>query len=112
MARKDSRGRKPEWQKSLVKERIARLFEQAEEVFYSHPDRSRRYVEMARKLAMRYNQRLSREQKSSFCQECSTLLKPGHTSTARTSPKQRSLITTCKECGHKKRRPYRKESGK
>jgi ribonuclease P protein subunit RPR2 len=102
--------RKPGWQIDIVKERISILFGQAADSLDEHPDRSRRYVSMAVKLSMRYNARLSPEQKASFCKSCHTPLVPGRTSSVRTSPSRKSVITTCKHCGHVSRRPYRREA--
>ena len=110
MAKQRSSG-KPKWQKKTVSERIERLMSQAKKIFPDHPERSRRYIEMAKKLAMRYNVRLSPEQKSMFCKECLTL-RTTETSTVRTSPTQKSVITTCKHCGNVSRKPYRKGNSK
>ena len=50
--------RKPKKDKNIQElgmERINKLFEQAKSEFESHPERSHRYVALARKIAMRYN---------------------------------------------------------
>ena len=106
-ARKPSH--KPTWQKDTANERIARLFQQAEDSSKDHPERSRRYVEMAVKLSMRYNIRLSPSLKRRFCRACHSFLVPGRNATVRASPSQKAVIQTCGECGHVTRQPYRKE---
>ena len=90
------RGKKPEWQKKIAKERINILFELAERELKKHPDRSRRYVELARKIGLRYNVRLPRKLKRKFCKNCNTLLKPGLTSEVRF--KNGMLIVKCLVC--------------
>jgi ribonuclease P protein subunit RPR2 len=103
---------KPTWQKDLVKDRIEILFKQAGESFKKHPERSRRYIEMALKLSTRYNVRLSPEMKRKFCKSCKSLLIPDLSSRTRTSPSQKALIITCQECGHITRHPYRREKAR
>lgn len=41
--------RKPEWQEDIAKERIEILFRLAENEFKKYPERSRRYIQLARK---------------------------------------------------------------
>ncbi len=106
-----SRGSKPAWQKETVKERIRILFNQAGEAFPDNPERSKRYVEMALKLSMRYNVRLDPGLKRMFCRSCHSLLRTSNSRT-RTSPTQKAVTVTCKECGHVNRFPYRKEKQK
>jgi ribonuclease P protein subunit RPR2 len=100
---------KPGWQQRIGRERIERLFSMAEKEFHAHPERSHRHVQLARKIAMRYNIRLPPQLKSRYCRKCHKYLKPGINSRVRASPKQRAVITTCLECGHVMRRPYRRE---
>ena len=95
-----------------MKERIARLFEQAGKEFPEHPERSRRYVEMALKLSMRYNVTMGPDLKRMFCRKCNAFLVPGRNSRVRTSTTQKAVIITCGECGHVARFPYRKEKSR
>jgi ribonuclease P protein subunit RPR2 len=106
---KRNASQKPSWQKKTVRERIDRLFDQAGECFEEHPERSRRYVEMALKISMRYNVRLGPDLKRRYCRACKAYLVPGKSCTVRTNPGQRAVIITCRECGHVSRHPYRKE---
>ena len=100
---------KPAWQQRIGMERIERLFSLAEKEFSSHPERSHRYVSLARKLAMRYNIRLPPEMKSRFCRKCYKYLKPSINCRVRASAGQRAVIITCLECGHVMRHPFRRE---
>jgi ribonuclease P protein subunit RPR2 len=103
-------GSKPAWQRETVEERIRILFRQAENESGMHPERSRRYVEMATKLSMRYNVRISPGLKRRFCSRCKSFLVPGKNCTVRTEASQKSVIFTCKSCGNISRYPYRKEN--
>ncbi|MEM5766346.1 MAG: ribonuclease P protein component 4 [Candidatus Aenigmatarchaeota archaeon] len=90
------RAKKPRWQRKIAKERIEILFNLAEKELKKHPERSRRYVELARKIGLRYNIRLQRELKRKFCKNCNTLLIPGLTCSIRI---QNKMITIkCKNC--------------
>ena len=46
--------------KKIAQERIEVLFEQARLAFCAHPERSNRYVELARRIAMRQRIRISK----------------------------------------------------
>jgi len=100
---------KPEWQKKIALERITRLFGQAEKEFMDHPERSHRYVQLARKIAMRYNIGIPKEYKRRFCKKCYSYLVPGANCKVRTNARQRAVTVTCGECGNIMRFPYRKE---
>ncbi|MEM5829470.1 MAG: ribonuclease P protein component 4 [Candidatus Aenigmatarchaeota archaeon] len=88
--------KKPEWQRKIARERIQILFNLAEKELKEHPERSRRYVELARKIGLRYNIRFPRELKRKFCKNCNILLKPGVTCTVRIQNKMISI--KCKNC--------------
>jgi ribonuclease P protein subunit RPR2 len=90
------RGRKPAWQKNIAEERIDILLGLAERELKKHVDRSRRYIELARKIALRYNIRLAKEQKKKFCKNCNTLLVPGVTSQVRVD--KNFIIIKCLKC--------------
>ena len=100
------RGEKPAWQKRLASERIERLFELAEEDFSKKPENSRRYVKLARKIAMRYNIKLGSGLKRKFCRKCSAYLKYGTNSTRRI--KKRVVLIRCWGCGNVERIPVKK----
>lgn len=91
------RGRKPHWQIKIAKERIDILFGLAEKELRRNPERSRRYVELARKIGLKYNVRL-RKLKRKFCKNCNTLLKPGLTSDVFLDTKDKSVVVICKNC--------------
>lgn len=64
------RTKKPVFQSRIAKERIEILLDLAKKEFKNHPERSKKYVELARKIGKRYNVRLTKKQKRSFCKKC------------------------------------------
>ncbi|MBI4020785.1 MAG: ribonuclease P [Candidatus Aenigmarchaeota archaeon] len=103
--------KKPQWQKDIARERVEILFSLADRTFPARPDRAHRYVQLARKIAMRYTVRISPELRRRFCRACSHYLRPGVNVRFRTSAAQRAVLVTCLDCGHVSRLPYRRESG-
>ena len=106
--KKRSRGKKPEYQLKIARERIGILLDLADKELRKHPKRSRRYVELARKIGMRYNVRLTTQQKRGFCRACNTLLKPGVTSSQRTE--RGTIIIKCQNCNKIYRYPFKGRS--
>ncbi len=101
------RGRKPGWQRRIARERINILFRLAEKTLAKHPERSRRYVELARKIGLRYNVRLPKRLKRRFCKRCNTLLVPGRTCEVRV--KEKILMVRCLNCSKIYRYPLSKK---
>ena len=101
------RGRRPKWMLKIAKERIDILFKLAEESFYNHPERSDRYVKMARNIATKYNMRMPRIWKRRFCKDCNKFLKPGNNCQVRL--KDSCVTIKCLECGNMVNIPYIKE---
>lgn len=99
--------KKPDWQQRIANERIDILFNLAEKEFYKHPERSKRYVELARKIGLRYNVRLPKELKRKFCKNCYSLLKPGITAIVRLDSKNRTIAINCLKCNKIYRYPYK-----
>lgn len=99
---------KPQWMREIAKERIEILFNQAEKEFKNHPARSHRYVELARKLSMKYQVRISRKWRRRFCHKCYKFLVPGVNCRIRTRPKrEKHLVIKCLECGNIMRIPLK-----
>ena len=105
LGRSRNRSKKPEYQLKIAKERIGILFNLAEKEFRTNPERSIRYVELARKISMRYNIRLTKGQKRRFCKNCSVLLKPGVTSEQRTQ--SGVIFIKCLKCNKIYRYPIK-----
>ncbi len=101
-----ARQAKPEWQQRIARERIEILFEHAKREIKKHPERTKRYVELARKIGMRYNVRLTKDVKRSVCKNCNALLIPGLTSQVRLDKKTKTVNIKCLECEKIYRYPY------
>lgn len=93
-------------QQKIALERIDKLFEQAELSFKEHPELSKRYVVLARKLSTRYKVKFTSVQKKMFCKNCDAYLKNGVNSRVRLVHGR--LVRTCLECKHVKRMVYKK----
>ncbi|MCX8158348.1 MAG: ribonuclease P [Candidatus Diapherotrites archaeon] len=61
----------------IALERIYRLFELADIEFEKHPERSRRYVELAREISKKNKVKIPKELKKMFCKKCGAFLKEG-----------------------------------
>ena len=91
----------------IAEERINILFNRAEEEFTKHPERSDRYVEMARNIAKRYNMKMPAKWGKRFCRSCHHFLKPGLNCQIRLS--NSSVVIKCLECGNINKIQYIKE---
>jgi len=96
--------RRKEWIRDMALQRIERLFQLAEEWKDSHPERSRRCVEVARAISMKYRVRIPRIYRRRFCRKCNTYFIFGKN--ARVRLKQRRVVVECLNCGFKRRYPY------
>ncbi len=98
------RKKQKDWAKDMAYQRIIRLFELAAHEFRTHPERSDRYVSLARRIGMRYRVRIPEQLKSLMCKHCHAYLVQG--ATARTRLHGAYITTTCTACGKQMRRPY------
>lgn len=92
-------------QKEIAKERISKLFQQAEEAFPKNKDLANRYVTLARKIAMKVKLRMPREYKRRYCKHCYKYLMPGENCRIRTY--RGKVIISCLECKKFTRIPIR-----
>lgn len=99
-------------ERRIARERIEILFKLAEEeALKRHFERSKRYVELARKIGMRYNTSLPSYLKRRFCHKCGSFLLPSVNCRVRLSKKK--ITIKCEDCGHRMRFPYiRKDASK
>ena len=102
-----SRGSKPKWVKELAKKRIMTLRDQAEENKLEHPERSRRYCELASKISKKYNTSLGLFKKE-FCKNCFTYF-TSETMKKRKVSKQDLFEITCLICGYKRKTGVKNE---
>ncbi|MGC8993581.1 MAG: ribonuclease P protein component 4 [Candidatus Aenigmatarchaeota archaeon] len=99
--------KKPEWQRRIAKERIEILLDLAKKEAKKNLERSRRYIELARTIGKRYNVRLKKEQKDSFCKKCNTPLIPGYTMKTWLDPKTKTKVVKCLICKNIYRQRYK-----
>ena len=82
--------------KDIANERIEILFEEAEAAFKEHPERSNRYVELARKIGMKAKVKIPKQFKRKFCKHCNAYLKPGVNCKVRNAKGR--MIYECLKC--------------
>ncbi|MFH7903690.1 MAG: ribonuclease P protein component 4 [Candidatus Aenigmatarchaeota archaeon] len=93
--------------KQIAKERILILLDLArKKVKEGEYDLARRYVELARKIALRANFRL-KKLKRTFCKKCNIPLIFGLTARVRLNKYHKTINVTCLLCGNVKRYPYK-----
>jgi ribonuclease P protein subunit RPR2 len=93
----------------IAKERIDILFKLAEKELKKNPKRSRRYIELARRIGMRCNVRLTPEQRRNFCKKCNQLLIPKKTCIVEVNSQGKLIKIKCLNCGFLYRKPYVKK---
>jgi ribonuclease P protein subunit RPR2 len=99
---------KPLWQKEIAAERIAILFKEAEKAAkLGKLEFSNRYVEMARKIGMRYNVRLPGEFKRKFCRYCHSYLRPEVSCKVDIDTKTKMIKVKCFKCDKIIHFPYK-----
>lgn len=81
--------------------------EQAEENKLEHPERSRRYCELAFKISKKYNTPLDKFKKK-FCKKCFTYF-TSESMKKRKVPKQDLFTITCLVCGYSKKTGIKNE---
>ena len=95
-------------ERRIAMERMTTLFRLAEsEALQRRTGRARRYVELARRIGMRYNVRVPAPFKRSFCKKCLAFLLPSVSARVRVGSGR--VIVTCAACGAIQRYPYRRE---
>ncbi len=82
--------------KQVARERIEVLFGQAMAAFPEHPERSNRYVALARRIAMRQRVRIPRQYRRRFCHHCYAFLVPGQN--LRVRVQRGNVVMTCLVC--------------
>ena len=88
-------------QKRIAKERIVTLFKQAELSSKEDMDQANRYVDLARKIAMRVKMPIPKEYKQLFCKHCYSYLVAGKNSRHRIN--NGKVIISCFKCKKYKR---------
>lgn len=94
-------------EKLIARKRIEILFEEAEKIFKKNPSLSNRYIQLARKIAMKVRIRMPKHLKRRFCKHCYSFLKPGINCRVRT--KNNKVIYSCFNCKKYTKYPFLKE---
>ena len=81
----------------IAAERIEILFKEAEKAFKKNPERSNRYIGIARKISMKTKTKIPSELKRKFCKNCKKYLMPGVNLRVRMS--KGKVIYNCLNCG-------------
>jgi len=97
-----SKARNKSEEKSIALERIKTLFEEARKS-EKYADR---YVELARKIAMKLKVRIPSELRRRFCRHCNSYLRPGKNSRIRIS--RGKIVSYCFKCKKYSRFVYKK----
>ena len=87
---------KPEAQRNIALGRINALFKEAKITFKEQPELSYRYVQLAKKISMKYKVKLPSELKRAFCKHCNTYLVPSKNCRVRIQNKK--VIYACANC--------------
>jgi len=99
--------------KQIALQRIQTLFNLAKETIREDPRLAQRYVEIARKIAMRTRLRLPKEYRRMVCRHCKSFILPGVNCRVRIQPKMEPhIVITCLNCGKHMRIPLRDRKNK
>lgn len=88
-------------------ERMDILFSIAKKEFSTNPERSHRYVSLARKISKKYNTKIPPKWGRSYCKTCYKFLSPGNNSSVRLVNGEVNI--KCHECDCIMKIPYKKE---
>ncbi len=91
---------------AIAAERCRKLIALAREIYSEDPALAKRYVSLARKIAMRHRLSLG---KKDFCRRCGTVFIPGVTLRVRVSPSKTTVLYTCISCNHTANFPFARE---
>lgn len=92
--------------REIAEERVDALFEEARQAaLEGELDRAHRYVELARRVAMRAQYPLPSRHRRRVCGDCYAYLLPGET--ARVRLRSGNVSATCLACGAVNRYPIR-----
>jgi len=101
---------KREIDRRIARERIEILLKLAKEEFHKDRTLAKRYVTIAKKIAMKCNVRIPAEYKRFICRECGDLLVPGVNCRVRTRSKGGTrVVITCLTCGAQRGYPAARE---
>lgn len=86
--------------KQIALQRVNTLFRLAKEVIHENPELAQRYIQIARRIAMRTRLRLPKVYKSQICRKCKSFIFPGVNCRIRIQQRREShMVITCLNCG-------------
>jgi len=86
--------------KRIAMQRVRELFRLAKETFHEDPSLARRYVVIARKIAMGAKIRLPNEYRRQVCSHCKSFILPGVNCRVRIKQRREPhVVITCLNCG-------------
>lgn len=95
--------------KQIALQRVRILFRLARETIHEDPELAQRYVEIARKIAMRTRVRLPKEYRRQVCKRCKSFILPGVNCHVRIQPRREPhVVVTCFNCGKHTRIPLKR----
>ncbi len=103
MKRGNEKNRKQVALDEIAAERIQTLFALATQRLKDRPEYARRYVSLARKIAMRHRLKIGA---ANYCKKCGTPLVPGVSARVRTDPKTREVVWACLHCRNPRARVF------
>jgi ribonuclease P protein subunit RPR2 len=94
--------------KQIALQRVQTLFQLAQEAMHKDPEQAQRYVQIARRIAMRTRLRLPKEYRSRICRKCKSFIFPGVNCRIRIQQKREPhMVITCLSCGGVSRIPIK-----
>ena len=94
--------------KQIAVQRVHKLFRLAKKVVHEDPELAQRYIQLARKIAMRTRLRLPKEYRSLVCRKCKKFILPGVNCRVRIQQRREPhLVITCLNCGGHSRIPLK-----
>jgi ribonuclease P protein subunit RPR2 len=95
--------------KRIALKRVHLLFGLAKEVIREDPELAQRYVQIARKIAMRTQLRLPKEYRRLICRKCKSFILPGVNCRIRIQQRREPhMVITCLNCGGHSRIPIKR----
>jgi len=94
--------------KQIALQRVHTLFGLAKKVVHENPELAQRYVQLARKIAMRTRLRLPKEYRILVCRKCKRFILPGVNCRTRIQQRREPhMVITCLNCGGHLRIPIK-----
>jgi len=99
--------------RQIALQRVHTLFRLAKEKIREEPELAQRYVEIARRIAMRTKLRLPTEYRRLVCKHCKSFIYPGVNCRVRIQQRREPhMVITCLVCGKITRIPLKSRSRK